>query len=247
MRKTILHLNSQNQFALSNDLGAIAGLLFDVGIGRYDALLQTTSPVAADRWRADLIKLRETANKDICIDPEANEASQQTHAHVQGQLRDLGLALGFDVWIASNDRSHAYKDGALGDRCLHKLPNSIEEIAGGEAVRLIDVLWAERASEQPIAAFEVEHSTSIYSGIVRLLDLALGLQATCHFPSLFLVAPDRRAEEVRAQLRRPAFSSVRDRAFYYVPYGELQKNLDSMIRFGQGLRAIEAVAERLNG
>ena len=38
---------------------------------------------------------------------------------------------------------------------------------------LIDVIWF--ASEgTPSAAFEVEHTTSVYPGIVRLLDLAQG-------------------------------------------------------------------------
>lgn len=41
-------------------------------------------------------------------------------------------------------------------------------------MRLIDVLWIEQSSQKVAAAFEVEHTASIYSGIVRLLDLALG-------------------------------------------------------------------------
>lgn len=35
-------------------------------------------------------------------------------------------------------------------------------------MRLIDVLWLERGSGRVAGAFEVEHTTSIYSGIVRL-------------------------------------------------------------------------------
>lgn len=46
-------------------------------------------------------------------------------------------------------------------------------------------------------AFEVEHTTSIHSGIVRLLALALG---TTVAQGLFLVAPDGREGEVAAQL-----------------------------------------------
>ncbi len=38
---------------------------------------------------------------------------------------------------------------------------------------LIDVLWLNQA-ENIEMAFEVEHTTSIYSGIARMLDLALG-------------------------------------------------------------------------
>jgi type II restriction enzyme len=71
-----------------------------------------------------------------------------------------------------------------------------------------------------IAAFEVEHSTSIYSGVVRMLDLALGGDVeTLH--SLYLVAPDKREADVRAQLSRPAFSRIADLSVRYLPYSEL--------------------------
>lgn len=82
------------------------------------------------------------------------------------------------------------------------------------------------------------------SGIVRLLDLALGApdQAT---HALFLVAPDDREGEVRAQLTRPAFRRVSDLRVRHLPYGELGTNREAMARFGQGLKAIEAVARQL--
>lgn len=246
MRETILRLNADNRNLLSNDLGAIAGFLFDIGTGRYDSMLQPSSSTDVERWRQDLARFREIAEKADCSNSSEDTQLEQTHTEVQGQIRDLGRALGYNVWIASNDRSRFYGAGALGDGCLSTLPTGIEQIAGGEAVRLIDVLWVDQSSDCPVAAFEVEHSTSIYSGIVRLLDLALGLKENGHSIGLFLVAPDSRADEVRAQLRRPAFSGVQDRTFYFVPYGELRKNLEPMRRFGQGMHAIEAIAERLN-
>lgn len=247
MRESILRLNAENQALLSNDLGAIAGFLFDLGTERYDSMLQPGSSADAGRWREDLARFREIAEKDANRDSAEEVRLQQTHTEVQGQLRDLGRALGYDVWIASNDKSRPYGGGTLGEACLSHLPGKIEQIVDGEAVRLIDVLWADRATELPVAAFEVEHSTSIYSGIVRLLDLALGLKADGEAIGLFLVAPDSRADEVRAQLRRPAFSGVQNNTFFFVPYGELHKNLEAMSRFGQGMRAIEAIAERLHG
>src|SRR3546814_19898469 len=70
---------------------------------------------------------------------------------------------------------------------------------------LIDVLWLEHSTAMVAAAFEVEHSTSIYSGIVRMLDLALSSENLHLSTALFLVAPDAREADVRAQLRRPAF------------------------------------------
>ena len=158
MRESILRLNAENQLLLSNDLGAIAGFLFDVGSGRYDSMLQAPSPVNSDEWGADLTRLRESAaNQSSKSSDEAQV--EQTHAEIQGQLRDLGFALGFDVWIASNDQSRAFRNGSLGQGCVPTLPDSITRIANGEAVRLIDVLWLERTTQAPAAAFEVEHST----------------------------------------------------------------------------------------
>lgn len=148
------------------------------------------------------------------------------------------------MWIAANDRSRAFRDGVLSDRCLEALPLPLASAPGAEAVRLIDVLWLGRGSAAVAAAFEVEHSTSIYSGIVRLLDLALGAPDSAT-SALFLVAPDDREEEVRAQLARPAFRRVADLHVRYVPYGELERHRDSMARFGHGIKAIEAVARML--
>ena len=245
MRERILSLNHEHRALLSNDLGAIAGFLFDVGSGRYDTMLHKASPVDSESWREDLNRFREAALKNVAADVDS-AAAQQSHGDIQGILRDLGFALGFEVWIASNDQSRPYREGNLGKGCLSQLPTSIQEIAGGDAVRLIDVLWLERGTHTPIAAFEVEHSTSIYSGIVRMLDLAMGFKASGRQIGLFLVAPDKRAEEVRAQLRRPAFSQVQHSTFFYVPYSELTKHGEAMGKFGEGLKAIEAIAQRLN-
>ena len=95
-----------------------------------------------------------------------------------------------------------------------------------------------------MAAYEVEHTTSIYSGIVRMLDLALGPEAHA-LEGMFLVAPDGRQEEVRAQLARPAFSRVADLKVHYLPYGDLKANREAIARFGQGMKPIRAIAREL--
>lgn len=169
----------------------------------------------------------------------------RTHTEIQGWLRDLGRALGFDVWVASNDRNRSYAGGRLADGCCVNLPPMLEKAAAVEAIRLIDVLWIDRATGRVAAAFEVEHTTSIYSGIVRMLDLALGLPAQpAH--ALFLVAPDSREADVREQLLRPAFSRVADLSVRYISYGDLAKHREAIARFGEGMKAIEAIARRLS-
>jgi hypothetical protein len=68
--------------------------------------------------------------------------------------------------------------------------------------RAEDVIWLERRS---IAhAFEVEHTTAIYSGLLRMADL-LALQPRIQ-TSLHIVAPASRREQVRREIVRPVFS-----------------------------------------
>jgi type II restriction enzyme len=244
MRAGMLRINEEHRNALSNDLGAIAALLFDIGSGRYVAPPRDDDERARAQWLEDLERVREDSAKARRA-AVAEADGDRTHTQIQGWLRDLGLALGFDVWIASNDRSRSLADGTrLGDGCLAELPAAVGNAAGATSVRLIDLLWLRRGTEQVEAAFEVEHSTSIYSGIVRLLDLAFSAPEQT-VKGLFLVAPDNREDEVRAQLRRPAFSRIAHLDLRYLPYGELESHRDAIARFGQGLKPIDAIARRL--
>lgn len=243
MRQGMLALNQKHRDLLSNDLGAIAGLLFDIGTGRYPAPPPNGGQAALARWEEDLRAVREAAqkaNKAI----EAARHEDQSHTEVQGWLRDVGLACGFSVWVASNDRNRPYGTGRLADGCLQALPEGLEDSPAADAIRLIDVLWLDAINGQVVAAFEVEHTTSIYSGIVRMLDLALGLPRH-PAQSLFLVAPDSREHEVRSQLTRPAFSRVADMGVKFLPYGELRNNREAIIRFGSGMKGVAALARSL--
>ena len=241
LREGALRMNLRHRTQLSNDLGAIAGLMFDVGSGRYAAPPRDDDPTARAAWEADLALVREESAASERLHAE-QKASDTTHHEMQGWLRDLGLALGFDVWIASNDRSRSYGGGQLGDGCLASL--ATDGLPAAESVRLIDVIWLEREGGRFAAAFEVEHSTSIHSGIVRMLDLALGspLGNGC---SLFLVAPDGRRDEVAQQLHRPAFMRVAELGIRYLPYGELRLHRSAISRFGTGLKPLLEISQTL--
>jgi type II restriction enzyme len=115
---------------------------------------------------------------------------------------------------------------------------------GLDSVRLIDVVWIDEAGGQVAAPFEVEHSTSIYSGIVRMLDLALGA-AIGTGSTMFLVAPDDRREDVLRQLRRPAFSRVADLGIRYLSYSQLREHRRAIARFGSGLKPMLDISQRL--
>lgn len=243
MRDGILRLNALHRDLLSNDLGAIAGFLFDLGSGACVLPRDLADPDATGAWEADLATVREAARQSR-LTREAVEGDQ-SHTQMQALLRDLGLSLGYRVWIASNDRNRACGGGRLADGCLDQLPEEIGTTAAADTIRLIDVLWLEPEVPRVAAAFEVEHSTSIYSGIVRMLDLAFGMPD--HTTSaLFLVAPDKRESDVRSQLRRPAFGRISHLNVRFLPYSELQTHHAAITRFGQGLKPIDALARRLS-
>ena len=242
MRTGIIELNERYRTLFSNDLGAIGGFLFDVGSGRYAA--PPHGDAEAQQWLQRLGEARLEAAK-LTKAAKAEQDTDRSHTEVQAWLRDLGRGLGFDVWIAANDRARLHENVPLGHGCLARLPETVEGTSGGESIRLIDVLWVESTTGRVAAAFEVEHTTSIYSGIVRLLDLALSSGEASIEARLFLVAPDAREADVRAQLSRPAFSRVADLAVRYIAYSELERHREAIARFGSGIKGVEAIARTL--
>lgn len=241
MREGILRLNETHRTQLSNDLGAIAGFLFDVGSGRFKAPPRESA--STDEWQADLarVKVELAAMKEKAM-PLTGDS--KGHVDIQELLRDLGRGLGFDVWIASNDKKRSCSSGRLGDGCL----DTLSDISGNEdfqsSVALIDVLWINN-EKKIVAAFEVEHSTSIYSGVLRLLDLAHS-EGGKHLNDVYLVAPDKREQEVQDQVQRPAFRKMNGLIVRYLPYSELTKHKDSVVRFGSDLKAVQALSKKMN-
>ena len=56
------------------------------------------------------------------------------------------------------------------------------------------------------AAFEVEHTTSIYSGLLRFSDLKI-IAPNSNYP-LFIVAPKSKRNRLLDQIKRPTFRKI---------------------------------------
>ncbi|AMV24285.1 hypothetical protein VT84_07805 [Gemmata sp. SH-PL17] len=89
-----------------------------------------------------------------------------THYEIQWRLLDLGSQMGLRVWCPQNDRGRAWNNQLLGavSGMLNKLPTQFDN-ATNKTIENIDVLWLDR--EAIIAGFEVEHTSTIYSGLLR--------------------------------------------------------------------------------
>jgi hypothetical protein len=145
----------------------------------------------------------ESTRADLAESAEAETVAAGTrHTEIQYTLLTLGRDMGFDLWVARNDRSKIWNGTALGllPGMVDRLPMQFNE-ATNRTIELIDVLWLKGNSI--IAAFEIESTTSVYSGLLRMSDL-LALQPNLSI-SLFLVAPDERRDKVESELMRPTF------------------------------------------
>ena len=165
------------------------------------------------------------------------------HAHAQWLLATIGRRLNCRVWIASNDRTKTWNGQRLGDLSLDDLPQLGIGTAAQKLVRLIDVLWL-KSGNQVVAAFEVEYSTSIYSGLLRMSDLAT-LAPNLNFP-LYIVAPDSRIDNVRRELSRPTFQALdlHERCGYF-SMETLVQDAEHILRFATSPAAIERLAQRV--
>jgi hypothetical protein len=110
--------------------------------------------------------------------------------------------MGLKIWIPRNDKAAVIKEWkGEHNSCIEVLPLNYDEVTL-KTIEQIDILWLKGRSI--VRAFEVEHTTSIYSGILRMADL-LALQPNMDI-KLHLVAPSSRREKVFQELRRPVFS-----------------------------------------
>jgi len=124
-----------------------------------------------------------------------------SHIQVQTLLGSIGSVKGFDIWIPPSDRGKLDWNLSLAFRFSKSLPPTLMPIR--EVAEEIDVIWVDRGGARPAALFEVEHSTPIYSALLRFNDVHLMLPTlTLRFG---IVSNDcRRALFVR-QLSRPTF------------------------------------------
>ncbi len=125
-----------------------------------------------------------------------------SHLQIQTLLAAIGNDRKFDIWVPMHDR--AGLDWSLTPQVslIDKLPVSFDQVRG--ILQEIDVVWIERGSGGLAAAYEVEHSTPIYSGLLRLNDIRL---INPKIDRLTIVSDEPRRVAFMRQLGRPTFQA----------------------------------------
>ena len=137
---------------------------------------------------------------------EAIQGEVRESIKVQAKLAMMGAKMGFKIWLPRADRAAVLSEWHEESHpIIDTLPLNYDETTI-RTIEQIDVLWLKGRSI--VRAFEVEHTTSIYSGILRMADL-LALQPNMNI-KLHIVAPYSRREKVFQELLRPVFSLLED-------------------------------------
>jgi len=128
------------------------------------------------------------------------EKAPTEHTEMQWRLIRLGNRSNYDVWVPAADQPKEFDGNKFKDHVIKDFQESLDVPS---FIKNIDTVW--KLGHSIKSAFEIEHSTSIYSGILRLSDLR-SLTPNSIYP-LFIVANRERKNKVFEQLRRPTFSN----------------------------------------
>ncbi|MBM3147636.1 MAG: hypothetical protein FJ000_07040, partial [Actinobacteria bacterium] len=200
----------------------------------------TTLPVDLKKWgrtprgyeSGDVVVT--IPDDDVEAEAATPEIAGSEHDRIQNLLLRMGAQMGFDVWVARNDRGKVDVD-ALGGRLRDSLPAQFDD-ATNRTIEHIDVIWLKRNSIE--AAFEIEHTTSVYSGLLRMSDL-VAMQPNLNI-RLYIVAPDDKRERVLKEIARPTFARLPrplSELCRFIAYSNL---LDASQRYGEVLSHLKS-------
>ena len=143
------------------------------------------------------------AQYEMATDADDSVSDVRESIRHQADVARIGVEMGFHIWVPRSDKSRVLQllPETMHGKFLDALPLNYDDTTL-KTVEQIDVLWLKGRSMA--RAFEIEHTTSIYSGLLRMADL-LALQPNMNI-KLHIVASLDKRERVLREIRRPVFS-----------------------------------------
>lgn len=184
--KLIEQLNSQNEYTFNEK----------------DIKKLKTAKIRISSKKEITVSIPDDEDERIELEKPAKTKEQRESIKIQAKLSQIGEKLGFKIWLPRSDISRVLKIWKPeNESLLEDLPLVFDDTTL-KTIRNIDILWIKRRSI--VRAFEVEDTTSIYSGILRMADL-LSLQPMLDI-KIHIVAPNSRRDAVFQQITRPVFA-----------------------------------------
>lgn len=165
-------------------------------------------------------------------DGEDDESEPREHTEIQWHLVQLGLQHNYDVYIAKNDQHREYDGQRLGDECVEELNLTGFSEAAMRIIEYVDVIWLD--GDYIVKMFEVESTTSIYSGILRMTDFVVKVPNLS--VDMYIAAPSDDEDKVRREMDRPTFQQVLNPtehcSLQYVSFENIRKTHETVERAG---------------
>jgi hypothetical protein len=192
-----------------------------VPFSEYEDVFQSTSPAGDGQYKAQVYLQDDGTELYIAkagrfnveghfgwseLEALVDSASLGTvpdfsHSQMQTLLGAIGAVKGYDIWIPQSDRVKLDWSLTAHFECRDVPPYGFEPVES--ILQEVDVIWTPRGSSEMKALFEVEHSTPIYSGLLRFNDIHL--VAPNLRPRFSIVANDTRRSLFVRQVNRPTF------------------------------------------
>jgi len=148
----------------------------------------------------------------------------QDHPTAQKALIELGNLLGFDTYLPSEDKTKVVNGTKLGEiTTLKEIPQFTHPRLLG-TVKHIDVIWFRE--EFPFYCFEVEESTDVTKGLLRLYQTRQ-LQVT---PTI--IGPESKRSKFQTEIEKDPFYHIKKR-YKFISYEELSKFLETSKQFSE--------------
>lgn len=166
-----------------------------------DNLQKKLNAITVKTQDSKLVSVSVPEDEDIPVNKQS-VTTQRESIQIQSLLAEIGDRMNMKIWIPRSDRQRVldlWKNP--NNNLLEQLPLNYDT-ATLKTIENIDVLWIKGRSI--IRAFEVEHTTSIYSGILRMADL-MALQPNLNIHA-HIVAPIERKDKVLQEISRPVFA-----------------------------------------
>lgn len=160
------------------------------------------------------------------INIEIKDEVELTHYDLQAKLVLVGSYLGFRTFVPAPDKNKDTIFGTLGDLFTeNEIPEGAIPAMSLSTIKFVDVMWFDEEG-YPTHAFEVEHSTDITKGLLRLYQVhKLRIK-------MFIISAEMNKNRFQREVSKSPFVRIKNE-FIFKNYEDLDEFFSSVKQFSQ--------------
>jgi hypothetical protein len=186
-----------------------------------ELVLNRVAEIKLPGYKRDLSKLEEISK---IINIEVDSKTELTHSDLQAKLILVGSYLGYRTYTPDKSKNSIY--GVLGELCSEDgIPEGSIPTMHVDTVRFIDVIWFDDEGF-PTHGFEVEHTTDITKGLLRLYQVhKLKIK-------MFIISNENNRAKFKREIKKNPFHKLQQE-YIFKNYDELDEFFESVKNFAK--------------